>query len=204
MRYKTIRKSDSRGPDRNGGICVRDTLSSVMYSTFEYLGERESKSPFWAYEKRGDQWIVAADSEKWCDAAGNFYIDNKLSIDEGKDMTDKALYSFLVDGKEVFGHKLAKNSAGQWVMEIKGSGTVVAVDARNIEEVLPYTIDVQFKEGGTKYSYFNEARDLKADDFFINATTYEPGSGNYQIGRVIAVDTKSKSAKTELKYFKKF
>lgn len=119
-------------------------------------------------------------------------------------MAEKTLYSFLVDGKEAFGHKLAVNSTGQWVMEVKGSGAVVAVDSRNIEKVMPYTIAIQYKEGGTVYHYFNEARDLVENDFFINSTAFDGGGGfSYQIGRVVAVDTKSESAKAELKYFKK-
>lgn len=109
-----------------------------------------------------------------------------------KEMAKNDLYEVKVDGKSLFGTKLAVNSLGQWVMEIKGSGLVVAVDAADVTKVVPYTIGVSFVDGGTVYHYLADVSEgYKVGDFAIVAGY----AGNaYQLARIVAVDTKSEAA----------
>ena len=99
-----------------------------------------------------------------------------------------------------FGTKLAVNSAGLWVMEIKGTGAVEAINPKNIKEVTPYTINVRFNANGQEYAYFNEGRQCKAGEFYI-VDGY--GAGAFQIAQVVAVDTKGKQATKEFKFYQK-
>lgn len=121
---------------------------------------------------------------------------------KGKTMADKTLYEIKIDDKTtVFGHKLAVNSQGKWVIEMKGSGQVIAVDKDSVSKVVPYTIAIKYTEHGTAYHYIANADDgWKVDDFAI-CLPY--GSGGYQLARVVAVDTKSDKATAEFNPIKR-
>jgi len=116
------------------------------------------------------------------------------AIEEGEnDMTK--LYEIKQEGKEtLYGTKLAKNSAGQWVMEVKGTGQVITADPNQVEEVLPYTIGVNFESKGQTYHYTSEAGVAEVGDLFV----VDAPSGR-AIVQVSGVDTKSKSATKEFK-----
>jgi hypothetical protein len=109
----------------------------------------------------------------------------------------QTLYQFNIaddqtfEPKQHFGHHIGTNSLGQWIMEIKGTGKVVAVDKSTVEEVLPYTVGVKFLGGGnsTVYSYFSEKGKFEPG-FYL----YNDRDGNAVIVQLVAVDTKSKSA----------
>ena len=105
-----------------------------------------------------------------------------------KKMTDK-LYEISRGTETLYGHKLATNSQGQWVMEIKGTGDVIAVDKATVQEVLPYTIAVQFETGKQTYSYLAEAGKYQIGDFYI----VDVPSGR-AIVQVTGTDTKSAAA----------
>ena len=105
-----------------------------------------------------------------------------------QDMTTK-LYEISHGTETLYGHKLATNSQGQWVMEIKGSGDVIAVDKANVQEVLPYTIGVQFETGKMIYSYLADAGKFKEGEFYILDAPH-----GRAIVQVVEVDTKSAGA----------
>lgn len=107
---------------------------------------------------------------------------------KGDDMTTK-LYEISRGTETLYGHKLATNSQGQWVMEIKGSGDVIAVDKANVQEVLPYTIGVQFETGKMVYSYLADAGKFKEGEFYILDAPH-----GRAIVQVVEVDTKSAGA----------
>lgn len=107
---------------------------------------------------------------------------------EWKKMTHK-LYEIKHEGQTLYGHKLAVNSQGQWVMEVKGTGAVLAVDKKDVEEVLPHTIGVQFDSTKQTYSYLAEAGKYKVGEFYI----LDAPMGR-AIVQVTAVDTKSSHA----------
>jgi len=88
-----------------------------------------------------------------------------------KENTMTKLYEITTDGITVFGTKLAVNSSGDWVMEIKGEGTVLAVPKVNVQEVFPYTVEIKFNDhrsGGTQgYNYFATAGDWAVGDLVV-------------------------------------
>ncbi len=108
---------------------------------------------------------------------------------EWKDNDMSKLYEIKQGTETLYGHKLATNSQGQWVMEIKGSGSVVAVDKASVQEVLPYTIGVQFESGKMVYSYLADAGKFKVGEFYI----FDAASGRCVV-QVVEVDTKSTGA----------
>jgi hypothetical protein len=122
--------------------------------------------------------------------------------DKGKTMADKTLYEIKQDDNVVFGHKLAVNSKGEWVMEIKGTGVVVALDKALVTKVVPFTVSIKFTEHGTEYHYLANAEDGWEVDQFLIMPPYG-GSGGYQIARVTSVDTKSDRATAEISYLKR-
>ena len=181
-----------------GGISARATLEECIKTTKDYLSSYASKKPFVVYCCSGGD--VVYDSEKDPKEFTTFAAyDNTKEIQM---VTEKTLYEIkdAVAGNSNYGYKLAVNSQGQWVMEIKGTGTVIAVDKANVSEVIPYTIGVQFAEGGIIYHYFDEKREFVKGDAVVMPGY---GSGAFQVAIVADVDTKSKSATKELKYIKK-
>lgn len=66
-----------------------------------------------------------------------------------------------------YGHILATNSAGKFVMELRGSEDVITIEKDMVEAVMPYTVDVKFigsPNNGTLYSFFSKAGDLAVGD----------------------------------------
>jgi hypothetical protein len=113
--------------------------------------------------------------------------------EEGKNEMNK-LYEITADGKKLYGHKLATNSQGHWVMEVKGTGEVFAIDKSCVEEVLPHTIGVQYETGKMVYHYFADAGKYQVGEFYI----FDAPSGRV-IVQVTAVDTKSVAATKDFK-----
>ena len=127
---------------------------------------------------------------------------------EENTMTEKKLYQInistaiftdtLVSHHSVFtvkyGHKLAVNSSGKWVMEIKGTGEVITCDKDDVEEVMPYTVSIQFQTGKQIYSYLAEKGSVELNAFYI----FDAPLGR-AIVQVIKLDTKSPSATKEFK-----
>ena len=108
-------------------------------------------------------------------------------------MTTK-LYEIKQGDEACYGHKLAINSQGQWVMEVKGTGRFIAVDKASVQEVLPHTIGVQFDSNKTVYHYLAEAGKYNKGDFYIFDVSY-----GRSIVQIVEVDSKSKSATVEFK-----
>jgi hypothetical protein len=153
--------------------------------------------------------MAAFRAMRYCEYTDSFVPVGELFGSDGKPIekkesemaTEKTLYEITRMGDlKSYGYKLAVNSAGQWVMEIKGSGDVVAVDKATVSEVIPYTVGIKFAQQGQTYNYFNEAKDLVEGDALV-MDGY--GSGDYQVALVVAVDTKSKEATKEITYHKK-
>lgn len=120
---------------------------------------------------------------------------NRPDTQKENTMTEKKLYQInsLVSTVK-YGHKLAVNSAGKWVMEIKGTGEVVTCDKNDVEEVMPYTVSVQFETGKTVYHYLAEKGNVELNAFYI----FDSPMGR-AIAQVIKLDTKSPVASVEFK-----
>lgn len=92
-----------------------------------------------------------------------------------------------------FATKLAVNSSGLWVMEEKGTGRVFTATPSSAEEVMPYTITVQFlgTDYRKEYSYFAKKGDFEVNQVFM--------MDNNSLCRVTGVDTKSSFATKDFK-----
>lgn len=90
-----------------------------------------------------------------------------------------------------FGTLLATNSAGLYVMEMKGTGEVLTFAKADVEEVKPYTVRIKFQDSTTEYDYLSRKGDVEKGDMVI-----VDGSGSF--AKVVAVDTKSDRATKEL------
>lgn len=106
----------------------------------------------------------------------------------------KELYEIKLGDEVSYGTKLAVNSQGQWVMEIKGNGSVIAVDKTCVEKVLPHTIAVQFDSNKTTYHYLAQSGKYNKGDFYIFDGQY-----GRAIVQIVDVDTKSTCATVEFK-----
>jgi hypothetical protein len=95
------------------------------------------------------------------------------------------------DGSKVFATKMAEKSKTLWVMEIKGTGEFVAVETTNIQEVVPYTIQVKSVSNGGEGGHY-EAEEGK---FAVNNILV---LNNGNIVTVVRLDTKQKGV-SELK-----
>lgn len=104
-----------------------------------------------------------------------------------KTMTEKSLYQVIAAPKK-FGTLLTRSSNGELVLEMKGSGKVESFPASELAEVLPYTVDVNYKAGdGKAYAFFaKEADDWKIGDLLL--------SSEGVMLTVAGVDTKSRQA----------
>lgn len=93
-----------------------------------------------------------------------------------------------------FGIGLAVNSRGEYVLEIKGTGDLVAFNKKDIELVMPFTYSVQFNGAGTEYSYLGREGAVQPGDLLLKTD----GTKGITIAQVTAVNTKSEKA---TKYF---
>lgn len=90
-----------------------------------------------------------------------------------------------------FGTLLATNSAGLYVMEMKGTGEVLTFAKTEVEEVKPYTVRIRFSNSNSEYDYLSRKGDVDKGDVIIV-------SGSVDFAQVVAVDTKSDRATKDL------
>lgn len=90
-----------------------------------------------------------------------------------------------------FGTKLAVNSAGKIVLEMKGSGNVEAFDKDAVSVVMPYTVDVTFQGGGGNYAFRTLPGEVEVGDLLAL-------HGYDNFATVVAIDTKSPKATKDL------
>ena len=111
---------------------------------------------------------------------------------ESKMTSTNKLYTWHHD-VDLYGHYLATNSQGEWVMEVKGSGQIMAVAKDRVQEVLPYTIGVQFGDSKTTYHYLADKDKFDVGFYLVRSDL----NNNWQIAKVTSVDTKSAKATKE-------
>jgi hypothetical protein len=98
---------------------------------------------------------------------------------------------------EEYGTFLTKDSQGKLVLELKGSNKVASFSSDELEEVIPYTIDIRFKTDGGIYTFTSEKGTLELDDLVV----YEGPYGR-DIAQVTGVDTKNKKSNKPFKGWK--
>jgi hypothetical protein len=123
----------------------------------------------------------------------NRYLEGRWTLPKKQKentMDEKKLYQIITDfGGVKYCHKLAVNSAGKWVMEIKGTGEVITCDKDSVEEVMPYTVSVQFQTDKTVYSYLANKDQVELNAFYI----FDSPMGR-AIAQVVKLDTKAPAA----------
>ena len=113
--------------------------------------------------------------------------------EETKEETMTKLYE-TKEATPRFGTKLAVNSAGMVVLEMKGTGEVSTFKPEDIEEVHPYTVGIKFQDSSTQYHYITKKGAVKKGDTILGLSSVA-----HQFATVVDVDTKSDRATKELK-----
>lgn len=90
-----------------------------------------------------------------------------------------------------FGTMLAVNSQGKLVLEMKGTGEVLAFDKNEVEVVMPYTFGIRFPNNNTEYHYLGSEGDLEVGDYVMLDNS---PVGKSEIARVTSVNTRSEAA----------
>ena len=93
----------------------------------------------------------------------------------------------LLDNNAIYGTKLAMNSAGEYVLEIKGTGQIVTMDPQLLTEVIPYTF--MAKNGNTEKHFIGTEGKVSVGDTLIQTS-----SATLKIWVVKETDTKNKTA----------
>jgi hypothetical protein len=142
-----------------------------------------------------DDWFVPRAYDIYSQKYGNKPVYKIISQQQQPKETDMTkLYEIRHLEKTLYGHKLAVNSQGLWVMEIKGTGEVLAVDKPYIEEVMPHSIGVQFETGKQVYHYLADAGRYQVGEFYILDAPH-----GRAVVQVTEVDTKNVNATKEFK-----
>jgi len=127
-------------------------------------------------------------------------LDQKLGITPSGNQEENTMTRLYQTKEETprFGVKLATNSAGKAVLEMKGTGETLTFDYNQIEEVKPFTVRVRFFQSKTgsssdrEYEYIAKKGSVQIGDILEI-------SGGSSLATVVKVDTKSDLATTVLK-----
>jgi hypothetical protein len=129
-------------------------------------------------------------SENWRSIA-----DKATKQQKENTMAEKKLFQIRISNATVaYGHKLAVDSTGKWVMELKGTGEVRSFDKTLIEEVMPFTVAIQFQTNKQVYHYLANKDQAELNAFYI----FDSALGR-SIAQVVELDTKSAAATVEFK-----
>jgi hypothetical protein len=146
-------------------IVVRELYSNVLYGYYKHSGTSTGR-------------LNPGDLVK---------VENTDNVEEKGYGKMKGKLFQTKDG--AFGIGLAVNSQGKYVLEMKGTGDLVAYDKNEVELVMPFTYNVQFNGVGTEYAYLGREGVVKVGDLLLKTDTK-----GFSIGRVTAVNTKSERA----------
>lgn len=119
----------------------------------------------------------------------------QFNLEEENMSNENTLYEFELEGSTLYGNKIAVNSQGKWVMEVKGTnGSIVTVDPNEVTEVTPYTIQVEWGNGAIG-NYIYEADKVSVGDIIMASSRERP----FGLCVVKKVDTKNKVAHDNFK-----
>lgn len=122
------------------------------------------------------------------------YLIKAIKVEEEITTMTNKLYQVI--GTETYGTYLAINSEGKYVLEMSGTKEVKAFSKTQVEEVLPWTFDVEFNDSRLQaYSYQGDKDSVKVGDLLFSKE-----SDKFVF--VVAVDTKSKKATKRFNGFK--
>jgi hypothetical protein len=115
---------------------------------------------------------------------GNKVIGNINDMKKEIEMTK--LYEFDDLGIKKYGTKIAVNSEGKWVLEVKGTGEVLAKDKDELTEVIPYSILVQPHYSKNKVHMMAEKGKYQVGELYVS-----DNSEGFAIYKVCKTDTKT-------------
>jgi len=119
---------------------------------------------------------------------GYYYYFKPYKQNNNKIMKEQ-LFTWTENEQEVYGTKLAVNSAGQYVLEVKGTNAIITKNVDELVEVLPYTF--MAKSGSTESHFTGTAGSLNKGDLLIQTSI----TTSSKIWTVKELDTKNKTAK---------
>ncbi len=120
--------------------------------------------------------------------------ENTKSEKENTEMKNK-LYQ-TKESTPRFGILLAVNSQGKLVLEMKGSGDVIAFEKAEVEVVTPYTFAVRFPSNNIEYHYLGTDGEVEVGDMVMLDSS---PVGKFEVARVTAVNTRSDTANVVFK-----
>ena len=122
----------------------------------------------------------------------NTKVDGTFNTTDEKETQMETLYQFTkatVEPEVFYGKKLAEDSLGNWIMEVKGNGQVVQVNPDLVTEVMPYTVGLTYQKSGTVYHYKAKTGEVELGYYLANFV-----NNSFVIVEVVELDTKSKKA----------
>jgi hypothetical protein len=133
-------------------------------------------------------------SRRWRPEHDYVHFNKNTDNETSKEKETTEMKSKLYQTKEEtarFGTLLATNSQGKLVLEMKGTGEVLAFDRDQVEVVMPYTFGVKFPNNHTEYHYLGKDGEVAVNDMVMldNSST-----GKFEIARVTSVNTRSEAA----------
>lgn len=117
------------------------------------------------------QLHITAAPLPWCRSSTNPEGDTTMTLYQTKEETPR------------FGTKLAVNTSGKYVLEMKGSGEVLVFDKNDVEEVRPYTVQATYPGSGKTGSFVAVKGSVDKGDLIILS--------NGTLIKITALDTKS-------------
>lgn len=150
---------------------------------------------------------TAGYSGKWRTVEDFVYYEicEEMSDNKGDESMSDKLYKVTKGDETIYAKFLAIDSDGNWVMEGKSGEGVFSTPKDSAEEVLPYTVAVQFLGGDVHYHYKVAKGEVALGDVLWIDQKSSP-SAAYNNGLVIVtdLDTKSKKATQDLVVKAKF
>lgn len=150
-------------------ILVREIYSYCVYGTYQHSGTSTGR----------------------LDPVNLVKVENTDNVEEKGYGKMKGKLFQTKDGR--FGVGLAINSAGKFVLEMKGTNDLEAFDKKDVELVMPFTFAVKFSTGNTEYQYLGKEGSVKIGDLLL-AFDSNHKNGGISIAQVTAVNTKSERA----------
>lgn len=190
--YNTKRNSSSKPCKFNVGDLVRLTAGEAQMQVLNIRSRPSGNEVQADYVSRIKRGYLT--STKWRSEHDYTYFNNNTTNNIPTEKENTEMKNKLYQTKEAttrFGTLLATNSQGKLVLEMKGTGDVVAFDSHEIEIVTPYTFGVKFPNNNTEYHYLGKDGEVAVGDMVMldNSPT-----GKFEIARVTSVNSRSESA----------
>lgn len=117
-------------------------------------------------------------------------LSTKLQPEDQK-MSSPNTQLYIVKNSNQYVTRIGTNSENLAVVEEKATGKIFAVDPKELDKVLPYTVSVKFMTSSTIYHYLTQKNQVKEGDLLF-------GKDASHFAQVIKIDSKNENATTQL------